>query len=257
MRRAVLLVLALGMASPAAAETWRLITGPDFGPYTDPELPEGGWSTALVTAALAMAGHKVDLDWGSWKRGYSTSSVGSYDGTFPYARNAEREALFHYAPAPVARIVEKAWVLAERAKTLKAVADLKGQDVCRPEGYALLGLEPLIAAKTLRLQQPSDMLTCFRLLGAGRTTAVMTNEFLAATDAQRELGRADAVEALAEDFGSEDLHLIVPKKLEGRAQTLLAEFARGMKMLLEAGGAQRIADEHLAYFRRSVGLTSK
>jgi polar amino acid transport system substrate-binding protein len=54
--------------------------------------------------------------------------------------------------------------------------DLTGLTVCRPLGYLLRDIQPLLDAKIITVQQPSQLENCFRMLEHKRVDLVVINE---------------------------------------------------------------------------------
>jgi len=84
------LLLSVALVSSAVADSWRLVTGDDYAPFTGESLPAGGMLTQVVQSALAAAGISNTLDWRPWNRGYLQTLRGDYDATFPYVRSVQR-----------------------------------------------------------------------------------------------------------------------------------------------------------------------
>ena len=70
------------MMALASAAPVQLVTGDDYAPFTDRELPQGGMLTELVQQALLQAGHQPKLSWLPWKRGYQATLRGQFDATW-------------------------------------------------------------------------------------------------------------------------------------------------------------------------------
>lgn len=88
-------VLCIGaLLRPAlAADTLALSTG-EYEPFTGQLSPDGDPLPQMVRLAFADAGFSVKIEFLPWKRGYTGALDGTYDGTFPYGRNAEQQALW-------------------------------------------------------------------------------------------------------------------------------------------------------------------
>ena len=99
------LTISLLLSGLASAAPVQLVTGDDYAPFTDRELPQGGMLTELVQQALLQAGHQPKLSWLPWKRGYQATLRGQFDVTFPYLKTAEREADYLFS-APLYEITQ-------------------------------------------------------------------------------------------------------------------------------------------------------
>lgn len=59
--------------------------------------PCANLTTEIVAAALEAAGHQLQLEVLPWTKCESDVLSGKYVGTFPYAKNAEREARYKFS----------------------------------------------------------------------------------------------------------------------------------------------------------------
>jgi polar amino acid transport system substrate-binding protein len=95
----VLLILVLSLSS--FAETVRLTTG-QWPPYLSEKLNDGGFGTAIVTAAFEEVGVNVEYVYLPWKRAFSYAEDGKdvdggkINGTILWVRTPEREKSFYY-----------------------------------------------------------------------------------------------------------------------------------------------------------------
>lgn len=96
-RRAVLLLLACLLATPAGAEPRVMVTG-EWPPYTGVEEPEGGTMTAIVRAAYAALGEEVRVGYFAWSRIRRLPQDNSdVTGSFPHYYSEERAARCHFS----------------------------------------------------------------------------------------------------------------------------------------------------------------
>lgn len=80
------------------SEALSLVTGNNYLPYSDEELPKGGLATKVVLQILRHA--DIDHDepeFRPWVRGLTETESKNYDATFPYARTSEREEVLLYS----------------------------------------------------------------------------------------------------------------------------------------------------------------
>lgn len=76
-----------------AAEVITLAIG-DWEPYTSPANPKGKLLEKVVSEAFKLEGIEVKYEYYPWKRSYRNVELGESEGTFPWNRTPEREALF-------------------------------------------------------------------------------------------------------------------------------------------------------------------
>lgn len=119
---------------PAEAEVIHLATGKDYPPFTSPNLPQGGFSTAVVTRIFKSAGHDVKMDWVPWKRGYMQARSTKYLGTFPYVKADDRVKDFLFSDVIGTSTVSV--VTSNVNNKIESYSDLSGYRVCLPLGYS-------------------------------------------------------------------------------------------------------------------------
>lgn len=164
-----LALLALFCVTHAAvAQTLMFVTGPDYQPYVDESVPDGGLATQVLREALATQGYKLQVDFLPWRRGWQLMMEGTYTGTFPYAMTSERaaEVLFsdtlvmvrtyvYYPPGTVS------WWFGPQSAA--------GKTYCRPEGWSdPPALTMAEANKRITRVSAADLAGCLRMLAAKR-----------------------------------------------------------------------------------------
>jgi len=84
----------------------RLVVG-DWEPYTSSQNnPNYKISETLIKSAYATQGYEVKIEYHPWTRAYRYAQTDKYDGTFPWFKNSEREALFLFSsPLFVQKVV--------------------------------------------------------------------------------------------------------------------------------------------------------
>jgi polar amino acid transport system substrate-binding protein len=89
----VLVILAVALAPSfvwAQTSTLKLI-GSLWSPYVDPNRPNGGLASELVSSALRKAGYEVEASLETWPRAYRGAAVGIYDVVVAVWRTPARE----------------------------------------------------------------------------------------------------------------------------------------------------------------------
>ena len=169
-------VFMLASVSAAAAPSIRLVSGPDYFPFSDPSLPSGGLTGALVQAAFAATDTPVEpVQFEPWKRGYADALAGVFDATYPYIRSAPRESEMLYSDA-IYDIVSVALFRADSGRDYAAPDNLRGLTLCLPIGYAPAPpLVSLIDAGAIEVQRPSTSDLCLRELAEGRVDVFVSS----------------------------------------------------------------------------------
>ena len=248
MRRALAIGLASGflcLSHPvfAAAPSLRLITGDDYPPWTDQNLPHGGIATWLVFRAFKAAGYSVgEMLWMPWKRGFVETEQGNSDGAFPWIENPERHQKFLFS-TPFLPSVEYAWTSTGRSFSPTSKDDLRQRSFCRPLGYGTFGvIEELLDEKALVRESPQTMDSCFKMLASGRTDFVYATTS-DADNAMRQSGiDPGTVRRAPLALSHIDHHLIVGKA-NPRAAEIIAAFDKGFAKLKASGEWARMKAE--------------
>lgn len=253
----VRLVLALcGLAllsQPGLADqplTLHLVTGPDYKPYTDPGLPQGGMQSEIVRAAFAKVGDQVEITFEPWARGYAETEHLAFDGTFPYVHAPDREKDFLYSD-PSFVLAGRAWVTPDNQASIASAAELAGKALCLPNGYVLPDtIQGMLSGGELRLERAAGMEQCFKMLQMKRVDFVVCSEIQARATSQRLWNTVEGVKTLPFVLTQSTHSLIVPRQ-HPQAARIIADFNRGLAMLKESGELDAIIKRHLdAYYQQ-------
>ena len=225
----VLLSFALGANHAAATVT--LTTGPGYPPFTDRAAPEGGIMVQVVRAVFERMGEPVSLAWLPWKRGYALTLAGKYSATFPYVRSPEREQDFLFSDPLLSA---QSFLYMHRGDTLDFdhPDSFRGRVLCVPQGYASpleTGLRAMIEKGEVTLEQPTDILTCFRMLLAQRVDSLSAFDLLA-REMLRQVDAGEQIQRSVKPVASADLMLIAPKNNPASAD-LIQRFNLGLKQV--------------------------
>jgi polar amino acid transport system substrate-binding protein len=226
------LVLACAVSASQAREALPLVTGNGYSPFAGSELPGGGLTTALVRRVFQGMDRPVEIAFEPWPRGYRATLDGEFDATFPYLHTPERAEDFHYSD-PLLTVHLRVFVRADAS--VDKLADLTGQTLCVPLGYAITrDIREMLAHLDYEEGEPRTMTQCMRMLGRGRVDFVaITRRHAQSLLAEVPLER-EGLRMLEDVDVSADLHLIVPKQRDG-ARQLLEDFNRTLARLREQG----------------------
>ena len=232
------------LASAAlSAEPVALVTGDDYPPFTGTDLPNRGLATEIVEAAFARMGTDVSVDFKPWKRGFEDTKTGEYLGTFPYGKNDEREEIFVYSQ-PLYEVGMFFFTRQGEAIDYNENADLAGRRVCLPIGFNPVRLQKLVDEGLISLDQPPDLEGCFRMLQAGRTDLVRTNDFIGWSVIDSVFQSRADFKMLEKPFRQSIEHLIVPKS-NPDADATIAAFNQALRDLAEDGTLNEMLTRHL------------
>lgn len=243
----------------ATEKTVRLATGPNYAPFTDPGLPNGGMITEMMRRIFKEAGYDVEVSFLPWKRAYEATRAGHFDGSFPWVRTAEREKDFRYSDNIYATSITAFTLVRSRLAQAK-IHGLKNKTICRPIGYFMpQPLKRMHESGMIRHHQPNSMADCFRDLLAGRSDAVIVGLIEGRTNIRKLVGSMSPLLERAnihaeDDFATLDwvipgkkLHLIVPHGSQ-RGIKVLARFNAAAAQLDALGVLAEIRDRHLERF---------
>ncbi|GGX43456.1 substrate-binding periplasmic protein [Saccharospirillum salsuginis] len=240
--------LALGSMGVAAyaedSAPLPLVTGYDYAPFSDDDLPHGGLATLVVTAVFDLLEEPIEVDFLHWTRGYEAAREGQYAGTFPYIHSLERAEHFLYSE-PLFEVGSYLYVHRNTQITAREPKDLTGLTLCLPVGYApgpLIG--QMVEEGRIDRVSPINMGNCFKRLLEGEVSFVKINRYVA-RDILRNAGVSlSEVRALPFKVENLTMHFIVPKSRPD-AEALVERFDRALGQLRDSGRFEEIVD---AYF---------
>lgn len=239
----------------------KFLTGSDFAPFTEEELPEGGMITELVKRSMGHADdqrpYRVTFvnDWGPhldvllpdgafdlgfpWYKpdctridrlseGMKARCTG-YDFSHPFYE----VVIGYYANAtgPLARAT--------------SYDDFTGKVICRPRGYFTFDLEQEgLSEPNVTMLAPQTPAECFQALRDGKAD-IATINVLVAERQIAELGIAGQTVELADLASIQTLHVLSPKTNPyGRAYLTLIN--KGLREMRESGEWFEVVSRHLA-----------
>ena len=241
----------------------RMLTGGNYPPFTDQDLPNKGLITEIVNAAMEAAPYPVSfaIDWNdAWSEHlFPLLDEHRYDMGFPWLQpncpnpKNERCRNFHFSD-PLFEMLILLFARADNPIPFAKDADIIGKTLCRPAGYYTHDLDRAdrqwITKNLVTLRTPETPDACFDLLMQGEVDAVALNEFLGRSKIH-ELGLDQDVVALDRPVSIEGLHLVI-SKTHPRGTTHRYRFNAGMAKLKDSQRFQEIVGRHLSRFWDSV-----
>ncbi len=236
------LLLCWAMSPVFANSEIRLVTGDDYPPFTDREIPDNGLAVSLFRAIFETQGITAKFDWKPWKRGYLEAKVGKYSGTFPYRKSLARETDFLFS-APVFYLQEVIVTRKKEKRMPENYGDLEDMTICLPDGYAAgKGIEALLKRGEIDLFRPKNMDGCFKAIMYFDKLAIKTHKYLAYYEIRERNLNPDDFNISKMPGGGYTLHLIVPKVLP-EAQKIIETFNVGLKAIKQSGEFTRISEK--------------
>ena len=229
-----------------ASRAWAidLVTGVDYPPYVDEALAQGGLATDVVRAAYRAAGVETTVRYLPWKRGYDATLRGEFAATFPYLRNSIREHDFLFSvPLYPLRIMLFHVILDGFVYT--GLDSLKGRTTCTELGsIPQRSILSLIEAGEVTLVETKDILSCVRMMGAGRVDFLIVNEQVGKT-AVRDAGLpAGTIQMVDRPFAQMSQYLLIPRSAPDAVRQLEI-FNKGLERLRATGLYDAIVGRHL------------
>lgn len=244
MRNKLLLVVLLA-SGWVHAQSVSLVSGDDYAPYADRNLPEGGMTTELIKKAFAEVKMDAKVDWLPWARGFSDTREGTFAGTFPYLKTEEREKDFLYSDV-IIKLESNIFIKAGNKKyNFADLAGMKGSTACVPLGWAPpKKLEEALKSGLIKKAEPKDGSTCVKMLEADRADFFVTDESQGKAAIKASGVPAGAViMAPVPALADNSLYLIVGKSYAG-GKELLAKFNKGLAALRANGTYDKVVKAH-------------
>ncbi len=169
--------VAVPLSSADAAEDFVLMTGNEYPPFADQDLPEGGMATDIVRTAFKRMGFAPDIVFRPWKRGMVEALNGDYLATFPWAHSDEREKGFHFTQQ-LYSFHQYFFTNATSEISGSTAEDLQGARLCLPIGYTTATLEDWMSEGVITLVRPPTMPACFQMLASDRADVIRVNDLI-------------------------------------------------------------------------------
>ena len=243
MKTGVVYLILCCLTAAASADTIHVVTGNNYPPFTDENLPGGGMSTEIVELAFKKVGHQAHISFRPWKRGYEETKKGGFVATFPYIKTEERLKDFHYSQ-PITTVYTRVFVVKD--SPIRELQDLTGRRICVPLGYGVSKRFDEMLKKGLFNAEatPVDLAGCLRMMLSGRKDFFIINEINGWAIIRETFNTTENFRTLNATFKEETHHLIV-SKTTADGECMLKAFDRGLDQLREDGTLQMIITRHL------------
>ncbi|MEN9657539.1 MAG: hypothetical protein RL571_1004 [Pseudomonadota bacterium] len=214
----------------ALAQPVKLVTGPDYPPFTDASSPDGGLAVSLVKQAMNQAKLPYQLDWRPWSNGYQSTLKGEYLATFPYISTPERRGLFEFSD-PLFTLEIKVFALPGSQLDGTQLSSLQGKRYCHPLGWAFLNEIELMVNKGLfQMIRPYDMSSCIRLIAEDKADFILTDQIQGSKAISQVTGLKKTPVACGGIMEKVALRLMV-KKNQPQSQAFLLQFNEALTAL--------------------------
>jgi len=238
----------------------KLLSGGDYAPFTDQDLPGGGLLTELVNASFENSPSPVtfSLTWeDEWSLHLSPLLQNRvFDVGFPWfqpncAENKEdfRCATFHFSESLFEMLIPLYYNV-DNPIDFQSDSDVVGKTLCRPAGYFTHDLDRgdrrWLTDKKINFLQAETIDDCFKMLVAQEVDAVTINEFTGRLKIQM-LSLQNQVKAAERPLSIEGLHVLIAKS-HPRGTTFLYRFNAGLAELKKSRRYSEIIERHLSNY---------
>ncbi len=211
----------------------------DWAPYTSSsENPREKISERIVIRAYEIQGYEVILSYYPWSRSLRLAKQGTYDGTFPWMFNDEREQSFLYSDAMFS---QKVVFFSHKEANFywQTLSDLTNFHIGATQDYQAThilitaGVEPTIENTE---ESNFDKLAKHRI--DAYPTGLIRGKYLIEKLLSKEEARAISIgdKPLVED----NMYIIFSRQDIQRSRKLSEVFSRGLKALIESGEYESI-----------------
>lgn len=243
---------------PSTGSDFTILTGKDYAPYVDAELPNGGFSTELVQRALQWdsqpANYRVDIvgDWNSHLQ--PLLSGGAYDLAYPWykpdcrnRKNLGKASTWRcdnlVFSRPLHRIVLTTFGRSGAVDDISNPSDVSGKTICRPSGYYQGDIESMGLLKQNEIITPAAPRDCFEALMDGEADLVSVNvdtayKIIDAMQIEEKVEEAVALSTV------QTLH-VVGMRTNPDTRLLMRRIDRGLKAIDDSGLINKIAPKFL------------
>ncbi len=231
------------LATPVFANPLKLVTGNNYPPFADETLPHGGMMTEIVELAFREAGYATSVAFRPWKRGYEETKKGLFAATFPYIKTTERLKDFYYSE-PMNIMYTRIFVT--RDSSFTKFEDLQNQRICIPLGFGITKrFAEVFTQNFIRAEgHPVDLVSCLKMMLAGRKDFVIINEITGWMTIQNTFQTKEGFRTLEQVFEEETHHLIVSKTYPD-GEDIITQFNIGLKKLEDKGTLHAVIQRHL------------
>lgn len=219
-----------------------IVTGNDYAPFTDRDLPEGGMFTEIAKVAFARAGYEPTLEFLPWDYGLRATRKATFIASFPWFDTEERREDLWYS-RPVYDVLILAFFRKDDDSEFVDINSFDGKTVCRPEGYFLDDMQEKIDAGIITHAAPETPEDCFNMLVNSEVDAVSINE-ITGNGAVSSLGFADRIEPAGTPVAIRSLHIVYPK-FHPRTRGIAAQVDAALVEMEGDTTVQQIIERHL------------
>lgn len=210
----------------------KLVSGENYFPFAAAQIPQRGWSFAVINAVFADMNVDVSIEILPWTRGFQWTLDGHYIGTFPYVYSEERAKDFIYSD-PINWVPVHLYVSA--ASDILSMDQLYGKTLCLPHGYVLDSWSKQFYQKfDFSISHAQNAIGCAGQVLKGWSDVSQINGYFTRKETLDRFGSLDGVRVLATEVASIPLHFIIAKGTPD-ADSIMQRFNTSLKAITASG----------------------
>ena len=245
-----------GPVPSAKAQTFKIVTGNDFGPFTGVDLPNGGLITEIVESVYREMGFETEFHFGAWDRGYADILNGRFEATFPYQPDQVQDGEFFLTRS---LFITRQLVFVgnhepDRNWTLN---DLEGKKYCvartcrtNKDTHALMDA---YKSGLVRAQSTGG---CFQMLDQNQVDYLPAYDLHGVFSAHEIFASMDRFANLRDTLGISSFHLLIPRS-QTNAVAHQQNFNRALQQIETRGDIDRIIRRHIRSFQTNADVSSR
>lgn len=219
-----------------------IVTGNDYAPFTDKDLPEGGLFTDLVRTAMTRAGYDPEIEFLPWDYAMRATQKSTFKASFPWYDTEDRRAALWYS-RPVYEVLIVVYHKVGAPLDFEGIDDLDGLNLCRPTGYFDDDIRLKVDSGRIVRTAPDTPADCFEMLVKGDVDVVSLSAMVGNGEIIK-LGFEDQVDVADTPLAIRPLHIVYPK-FDARSRGTMGKIDRELKAMDEDGTTASIIERHL------------
>ncbi len=219
-----------------------VVTGNDYAPFTDKNLPEGGLFTELVKVAMTRAGYKPDIEFLPWDYAMRATQKSTFKASFPWYETKDRREALWYS-RPVYEVLIVVYHKAGAPLQFDGIDDLNGLNLCRPEGYFDDDISAKVAEGLIIRTAPTTPGDCFNMLVSGDVDVVSLSAMVGNGEIIK-AGFEDQIEVAETPLAIRPLHIVYPK-FDPRSRGVMGKIDVALKAMEKEGVMAQVIEKHL------------
>jgi len=225
----------------------------DFPPYYASGLPESGWVSEVVKAALETQGYNVEVRFMPWAKAVKYTKQGYYDALLGAFYTEERAEAYYFS-APISQARTGFFKRVDNDVSFKELTDLKGYKIGVVKGYATS--KTFDAADYLnKVVVTSDEVGLKMLnnksLDLFTGTQASINYLMEQILEEKEPGISETIEFIKPVLAMNKMYVAISKKAVD-ADLKLIDFNQGLRTIYLDGTFRKIKMKHQKMLRKKA-----